>query len=165
MKKLFLFEYLFFLLGEFMADRINIASPIIEQEEIDNVVEVLKSGMIAQGPKVSEFEDNFAKWIGTKYAITTSSGTTALHTAMLACDIKEGDEVITVGFTFAASANSILYTGAKPVFIDICEDTFLMDPSKIEEAITDKTKAILVVQLYGQSADMDTILEIAKKHD
>ena len=147
-----------------MADRINIASPIIEQEEIDNVVEVLKSGMIAQGPKVSEFEDNFAKWIGTKYAITTSSGTTALHTAMLACDIKEGDEVITVGFTFAASANSILYTGAKPVFIDICEDTFLMDPSKIEEAITDKTKAILVVQLYGQSADMDTILEIAKKH-
>lgn len=165
MKKLFLFEYLFFLLGEFMADRINIASPIIEQEEIDNVVEVLKSGMIAQGPKVSEFEDNFAKWIGTKYAITTSSGTTALHTAMLACDIKEGDEVITVGFTFAASANSILYTGAKPVFIDICEDTFLMDHSKIEEAITDKTKAILVVQLYGQSADMDTILEIAKKHD
>ncbi len=148
-----------------MADRINIAKPIIGQEEIDNVVEVLKSGIIAQGPKVSEFEEEFAKWIGSDYAIATSSGTTALHTALLACGIGEGDEVITVGFTFAASSNSILYTGAKPVFIDIYEDTFLMDPTKIEEAITDKTKAILVVQLYGQSAEMDSIAEIAKKHN
>ncbi|WP_295721287.1 DegT/DnrJ/EryC1/StrS aminotransferase family protein [uncultured Methanobrevibacter sp.] len=148
-----------------MADRINIAKPIIGQEEIDNVVEVLKSGMIAQGPKVSEFEDEFAKWIGSDYAIATSSGTTALHTALLACGIGKGDEVITVGFTFVASSNSILYTGAKPVFVDIYEDTFLIDPSKIEDAITDKTKAILVVQLYGQSAEMDSIVKIAKKHN
>ncbi|AGN17411.1 DegT/DnrJ/EryC1/StrS aminotransferase family protein [Methanobrevibacter sp. AbM4] len=145
--------------------KINIAKPIIEQEEIDNVVEVLKSGMIAQGPKVSEFEEKFAQWIGTKYGISTSSGTTALHTALLACGIGEGDEVITVGFTFAATSNSVLYTGARPVFVDIDEDTFTMDPSKIEDAITDKTKAILVVQLYGQSADMDPILDIAHKHN
>ena len=145
--------------------KINIAKPIIEQEEIDNVVEVLKSGMIAQGPKVSEFEEKFAQWIGTKYGISTSSGTTALHTALLACGIGEGDEVITVGFTFAATSNSVLYTGARPVFVDIDEDTFTMDPSKIEDAITDKTKTILVVQLYGQSADMDPILDIAHKHN
>ena len=85
--------------------------------------------------------------------------------ALLACGIGEGDEVITFGFTFSASSNSILYTGAKPVFIDICEDTFLMDPTKTEEAITNKTKAILVVQLYGQSAHMDVINEISKKHN
>lgn len=151
-------------LGDLMA-KINIASPIIEQEEIDNVVEVLKSGMIAQGPKVTEFEKEFAKWIGTDYGIATNNGTSALHTTMLACGIGKGDEVITTPFTFAATSNAALYVGARPVFVDIDEDTFNLDPSKIEEAITDKTKAIVVVQLYGQSADMDPILEIAKKHD
>ena len=145
--------------------KIPIANPIIGDEEIEEVVKVLKSGFIAQGPKVTEFEEKFAKFIGVKYAVATSSGTTALHTALLSCGIGEGDEVITSPFSFAATGNSILYTGARPVFVDIDIDTFNIDPDKIEEAITDKTKAIMPVQLYGQVADMDKVSEIAKKHD
>lgn len=148
-----------------MVDKINIAKPIIEEDEINAVVEVMKSGMIAQGPKVQEFEEKFAEYVNTEYAITTNSGTAALHVALLAAGIKTGDEVITSPFTFAASGNSILYTGAKPKFTDIDPETYTLDPNKIEEAITDKTKAILPVQLYGQSADMDPILEIAEKHN
>lgn len=145
--------------------RIPIANPIIGEEEIEEVVKVLKSGFIAQGPKVAEFEEKFAEFVGAKYAVATSSGTTALHVALLSCGIGKGDEVITTPFTFAATGNSILYTGARPVFVDIDEDTFNINPEKIEEAITPKTKAIMPVQLYGQSADMDKINEIAKKHD
>ena len=149
-----------------MADiKVSIASPVIEEEEINAVIEVMKSGMIAQGPKVIEFEDEFAKYVGAKYGIATNSGTSALHVALLAAGIGEGDEVITTPFTFAATGNSILYTGARPVFVDIDPETFTIDPSKIEEAITDKTKAIMPVQLYGQSADMDAIMKIAKEHD
>jgi len=144
--------------------KIPIASPIIGEEEIEEVVKVLRSGFIAQGPKVAEFEEKFAEYIGTKYAVATSSGTTALHVALLSCGIKKGDEVITTSFSFAATGNSILYTGAKPVFIDIDPGTFNIDPNKIEDAITEKTKAIMPVQLYGQAADMDKINEIAKKH-
>ena len=149
-----------------MADiKVSIASPIIEDEEINAVIEVMKSGMIAQGPKVIEFEEKFAEYVGAKYGIATNSGTSALHVALLAAGIGEGDEVITTPFTFAATGNSVLYTGAKPVFVDIDPETFTIDPSKIEEAITDKTKAIMPVQLYGQAADMDAIMEIAKEHD
>ena len=149
-----------------MADiKVSIASPVIEDEEINAVVDVMKSGMIAQGPKVIEFEEEFAKFVGAKYGIATNSGTSALHVALLAAGIGEGDEVITTPFTFAATGNSILYTGAKPVFVDIDPDTFTIDPTKIEEAITDKTKAIMPVQLYGQSADMDAIMKIAKEND
>ncbi|MBQ6813403.1 MAG: DegT/DnrJ/EryC1/StrS family aminotransferase [Methanobrevibacter sp.] len=145
--------------------KVSIASPIIEDEEINAVVEVMKSGMIAQGPRVIEFEEKFAEYVGAKYGIATNSGTSALHTALLAAGIGEGDEVITTPFTFAATGNSILYTGARPVFVDVDEDTFTIDPAKIEDAITDKTKAIMPVQLYGQSADMDPIMKIAKEHD
>ena len=149
-----------------MADiKVSIASPVIEEEEINAVIDVMKSGMIAQGPKVIEFEEEFAKYVGAKYGIATNSGTSALHVAILAAGIGEGDEVITTPFTFAATGNSILYTGARPVFVDIDPETFTIDPSKIEEAITDKTKAIMPVQLYGQSADMDAIMKIAKEHD
>ncbi len=149
-----------------MADiKVPIAKPIIGEAEIENVVEVLKSGMIAQGPKVAEFEEKFANWVGAKYGIATNSGTAALHVALLACGIGPGDEVITTPFTFIASGNAIVYTGATPVFADIDLDTYDIDPLTIEDLITDKTKAILPVQLYGQSADMDKIREIAKKHD
>lgn len=149
-----------------MADiKVSIASPVIEDEEINAVIDVMKSGMIAQGPKVIEFEEDFAKFVGAKYGIATNSGTSALHVALLAAGIGEGDEVITSPFTFAATGNSILYTGARPVFVDIDPETFTIDPSKIEEAITDKTKAIMPVQLYGQSADMDAIMKIAKEND
>ena len=149
-----------------MADiKVSIASPVIEEEEINAVIDVMKSGMIAQGPKVIEFEEEFATYVGAKYGIATNSGTSALHVALLAAGIGEGDEVITTPFTFAATGNSILYTGARPVFVDIDPETFTIDPAKIEEAITDKTKAIMPVQLYGQSADMEPIMKIAKEHD
>ena len=149
-----------------MADiKVSIASPVIEEEEINAVIEVMKSGMIAQGPRVIEFEEEFAKYVGAKYGIATNSGTSALHVALLAAGIGEGDEVITTPFTFAATGNSILYTGAKPIFVDIDPETFTLDPCQIEDAITDKTKAIMPVQLYGQSADMDAIMKIAKEHD
>jgi dTDP-4-amino-4,6-dideoxygalactose transaminase len=145
--------------------KIPIASPIIGDEEIEEVVKVLKSGFIAQGPKVAEFEKKFAKFVNSEYAVATSSGTTALHTSLLSCKIGKGDEVITTPFSFAATGNSILYTGARPVFVDINPETFNIDFNNIEEAITDKTKAILPVHLYGQVADMDEISKIAKKHD
>ena len=144
---------------------IPIAKPLIADEEIEEVVKVLKSGFIAQGPKVAEFEKKFAEYIGVKHAVATSSGTTALHTALLAAGIKAGDEVITTPFTFAATSNSALYVGAKPVFVDIDPETYNIDPKKLEEAVTDKTRAIIPVHLYGQPADMDPICKIAEEHD
>ena len=145
--------------------KVPIAKPIIGDEEIENVVEVLKSGMIAQGPRVEEFEKKFAEWVGAKYGIAVNSGTAALHVALLSCGIGEGDEVITTPFTFIASGNSIAYTGAKPVFADIDLKTYTIDPDSIEGLINENTKAILPVQLYGQSANMEKINEIAEKHD
>jgi perosamine synthetase len=143
---------------------IPIANPIIEDEEIQEVVEVLKSGFIAQGPKVAEFEEKFAEYVGTDYAVATSSGTTALHLALLAAGVGEGDEVITTPFSFAATGNSVLYTGARPVFVDIDPETYNLDPLKIEEALNPQTKAILPVHLYGQPADMDPIMKIASEN-
>jgi perosamine synthetase len=144
---------------------INMAKPQIGAEEKKAVMEVLDSGIIAQGPRVKAFEEAFAVMCGTKHAIATTSGTTALHTALLAHGIGEGDEVITTAFTFIASANSILYVGARPVFIDIDPATFNLNPALIEAAITPRTKAILPVHLYGLSCDMDAIQAIAKKHN
>ena len=144
--------------------KIPIAKPIIGEEEIENVVEVLRSGMIAQGPRVEEFEQKFAEWVGAEYGIAVNSGTAALHVALLSCDIGPGDEVITTPFTFIASGNSIVYTGAKPVFADIDLKTYTLNPDAIEDLITENTKAIVPVQLYGQSAEMDRINEIAEKY-
>lgn len=144
---------------------ISIAKPMMGPEEKQAVLEVLDSGVLAQGPRVELFEKGFAEMCGVKHAIATSSGTTALHTALMAHGIGEGDEVITSSFTFIASANSVLYTNAKPIFVDIDPKTFNMDPAKIEAAITKKTKAIMPVHLFGLSCDMDAILSIAKKHN
>ncbi len=143
---------------------INIAKPMIGEEEKQAVLEVLDSGILAQGPRVKAFEEAFAEMCGAKYAIATSSGTTALHAALLALKIGPGDEVITTPFTFIASANSVLYTGAKPVFVDIDPATFNINPRLIEAAITPKTRAILPVHLFGLSSDMDPILALAKKY-
>ena len=143
---------------------IPIAKPLIGEEEKRAVMEVLDSSVLAQGPKVAAFEEAFARMVGVKYAIATSSGTTALHTALLAHGISAGDEVITPSFTFIASANSVLYVGARPVFVDIDPATFNLDPAKIEAAITPRTKAIMPVHLFGLTADMDPIMEIARKH-
>ena len=142
---------------------IHMAKPQIGEEEKKAVMEVLDSGILAQGPRVKSFEDEFASMCGTKHAIATTSGTTALHLALLAHGIGKDDEVITSAFTFIASANSILFVGAKPVFVDIDPRTFNMAPSKIEAAITKKTKAILPVHLYGLPCDMAPIMGIAEK--
>lgn len=143
---------------------IPIAKPLIGNEEIENVLAVLKSGTIAEGPKVKEFEEAFAKYVGVKHAVAVNSGTAALHVALLARGIGKGDEVITVPFTFIATANSILYTGAKPVFTDVEADTFNIDPEGIEDKITKNTKAIIPVDLYGHPAEMKAIMDIAKDH-
>lgn len=144
---------------------IRIAKPLIGKEEKEAVLRVLNSGCLAQGPEVEAFEKEFAKFCETKYAVATTSGTTALQLVLLSLGIGSGDEVITTPFSFIASSNSILYTGAKPVFCDIEEDTFNIDSEKIEDLITTKTKAILPVHLYGHPADMDKILKIAKKYN
>jgi dTDP-4-amino-4,6-dideoxygalactose transaminase len=145
--------------------KINMAKPIIGPEEKQAVMDVLDSGIIAQGPRVKEFEEAFAGMAGTSHAIATTSGTTALHLALLAHGIGEGDEVITSPFTFIASANSVLFVGAKPVFVDIDPKTYNIDPSAIENAITDRTKAIIPVHLFGLMCEMDAIMKIAKKYN
>ena len=142
---------------------IPIAKPLIGKEEKDAVQAVMDSGVIAQGPRVKEFEEKFAKYVGAEYAVATSSGTTALHIALLANGVGPGDEVITTAFTFIASANVILFCGAKPVFADIGED-YNINPEGIAQKITPKTKAMLPVHLYGQPADMRAIMDLAQEH-
>jgi len=144
---------------------ISIAKPYIGDEEKKLVMEVLDSGMLAQGPKVAALEEAFAELCNVKHAIATTSGTTALHAALLSHDIGPGDEVITSPFTFIASANSVLFTGARPVFVDIDPETFNIDPALIEDAITPQTKAILPIHLYGYVCDMDAIMDIAERHN
>jgi perosamine synthetase len=144
---------------------IPIASPALGPEEIRAVVRVLKSGNLTQGKSVHEFEDKFSSFIGTKHGIACSSGTSALQVGLEAIGIKEGDEVITTPFTFVATGNSILYNGAVPVFADIDSRTFNIDPVKMESKITEKTKAVMVVHLYGQPCDMSSIEKICNEND
>jgi len=132
------------------------------EEEQRAVWDVMKSGQLAQGPRVNEFERQFARYVGTKHAIATSNGTTALYLAQLAAGIGPSDEVITSAFTFIASATTITFCGAKPVFADIDPRTFNLDPESIRRQVTAKTKAIQPVHLYGQTAAMDEIAEIAE---
>lgn len=143
---------------------IHIANPMLGEEEKRAVMDVLDSGMLVQGAIVEEFEKKFAQYIGTDYAVATSSGTTALHLALLALGIGPGDEVITTPFSFIATANSILFCGAKPVFADIDSKTFNINVDRIREKITPKTKALLPVHLYGHPAEMDKIMEIAREN-
>ncbi len=129
------------------------------------VIEVLRSGSYILGKHNKALQEEFSKYLGAKYSVALNSGTDALHLALRALDIGAGDEVITVAFTFVATTEAIGIVGATPVFVDIDKDTFNMDASKIEAAITPKTKAILPVHLYGQPCDMDAIMKIAKKHN
>src|SRR5512147_3343828 len=143
---------------------IPVSKPYIGEAEKQAVMEVLDSGMLAQGPRTAKFEERWAQMCGVKHAIATSSGTTALHLALLAHGIGKGDEVITTPFTFIASANSILFTGAKPVFVDVDPETFNLNPALIEKAITPRTKAVMPVHLYGYVCDMDAIQFVADRH-
>ncbi len=144
---------------------INIAKPLIGPGEKKAVAEVLESGMLADGPKVREFEEKFAEFCGTKFAVAASSGTTSLHAALLALGVGPGDEVITTPFSFFATASTIGFCGATPVFADVNPGTYNIDPSKIGDCVTVRTKAIMPVHLYGQPAEMDAINEIAEEHD
>ncbi|MEA1993790.1 MAG: DegT/DnrJ/EryC1/StrS family aminotransferase [Euryarchaeota archaeon] len=135
---------------------------MIDKEEIEAVTEVLKSGMLAQGEKVELFEKKFSEFIGTQYGIAVSSGTTALITSLLAHKIKK--EVITTPFTFISSVNSIIFTGGRPVFVDINEE-YNIDLDKVHERITPKTEAVMPVHLYGNPCDMAGIMDIVEDHD
>ena len=129
------------------------------------VCEVLRSGSYILGPNTKALESELAEFIGCKYTVGLNSGTDALHLALRAMDIGQGDEVITTAFTFVATTEAIGIVGAKPVFVDIDKDTFNIDASKIEAAITPRTKAIIPVHLYGQPCDMDVIMDVAKRHN
>lgn len=143
---------------------IPISKPIIGEEEVRAVVDVLRSGMLVQGKKTQELERRFAEFCGVKHAVALNSGTAAIHAALYALGIKEGDEVITAPFTFVASANPVLMQGGRIVFADILPDTFAIDPACIERAITKKTKAIIPIDLFGLAADYSSIQKIADQH-
>ncbi|WP_308801647.1 UDP-4-amino-4,6-dideoxy-N-acetyl-beta-L-altrosamine transaminase [Agathobacter sp.] len=136
----------------------------IEQDDIQAVVDVLKSDFLTTGPKIAEFEQIVADYVGAKYAVAISNGTSALHAACFAAGIGPGDEVITTPLTFAASANCVLYCGGTPVFADVDPKTYNIDPEDIRRKITDRTKAIIAVHLAGQPCDMDAIHSIAREH-
>jgi len=136
----------------------------IDEQDKNSVIEALSSDWLTTGPKVIEFEETFAKKVGSKYAVAVNSGTAALHASVFAADIGLGDEVITTPMTFAASANCVLYQGARPVFADIREDTLNIDPDKVKKLVTEKTKAIIAVDYGGQPADIDELKEIASEN-
>ena len=137
----------------------------IDEEDIQAVIEVLRSDFLTTGPKIKEFEQKFAEAVGAKYAVAVSNGTAALHAACYAAGIVEGDEVIVTPITFAASANCILYRGGVPVFADIDPKTYNIAPKEIRKKITAKTKAIIPVHFTGQPCDMDEINKIAKEYN
>lgn len=147
---------------------IPINMPKTGEEEAQAVLEVMRKGpltnALGQGPKVLEFEKNYAKFAGVKHAVAVNNGTAALNAALLAVGVKHGDEVIVPSFTFVATAESVVFAGAKPVFADINPETYTLSPEDVEKAVTSKTKAILPVDLYGYSADMKPLREIAEKH-
>jgi len=147
-----------------MRDYIHFAQPLFGKEEKKELLEALDSGWVTLGPRTKQFEEDFAKYVGAKFAVGVTSCTAALHLSLLAAGVGINDEVITTIFTFSATANTIIHTGATPVFVDIDPLTFNIDPAEIEKKVNKKTKAIVVMHYGGQSCDMDAIMKIAKKH-
>lgn len=147
-----------------MSTVIPAAKPIIGEDERAAVDRVLASGMVAQGPEVAAFEEEFSQIVDGRHSVAVNSGTSALHLALIAIGIKPGDEVIVPSFTFAATANSVRLAGGVPVFVDIDPATFCIDPAAVEAAITDRTRAVMPVHLYGHPADMDALTPIATRH-
>jgi dTDP-4-amino-4,6-dideoxygalactose transaminase len=146
-------------------DYLVFGSPLIEEPEIQEVVDTLESAWLGTGPKVSKFEDIFKEYTGAKFAMALNSCTAGLHLAMLVTGVRQGDEVITTPLTFCSTANAIIHTGATPVFVDVEKESMNIDPAKIEEAITPRTRAIIPVHLAGRPCDMDAIMDIARRHD
>jgi len=145
---------------------IPVCEPTIGKDELKNVTNCIETNWISSiGKYIKEFEEKFSKYCNAKHGITTNSGTTALHLALISLDIGGGDEVILPTLTMVATADAVVYTGAKPVFVDSEPKTWNIDVKKIEEKINDKTKAIIPVHIYGHPVDMDAILEIAKKYN
>jgi perosamine synthetase len=136
----------------------------IGEDDIQAVVDVLRSDWLTTGPKVGEFEEAFAAWVGAKYAVSFSSGTAALHGAAFAAGLEPGDEAITTPMTFAATANCVLYQGATPVFADVSADTLNLDPEQVAPRITSRTRAILPMDYAGHPAELDAILDVAARH-
>lgn len=136
----------------------------IDDADIQAVVEVLKSDYLTCGPKINELEEKLCQLTGAKYAVACSNGTAALHLACMAAGVQKGDEVITTPITFAASANCALYCGARPVFADINEETFNINPESVEMLTGEKTKAVVAVDFTGQSAELDRLLSHCHKH-
>lgn len=139
-------------------------SPRIEEDEIREVEDSLRTGWLGTGPKVDKFQRLFQKYIGSKYAIALNSCTAALHLAMLVTGVREGDEVITSPLTFCATANAVIHTGAKPIFVDVNRQTMNINPILIERSITKKTKAIIPVHFAGRPCDMAPIMDIARRY-
>jgi perosamine synthetase len=148
-----------------MIEKIPLAKPYVGKEEIKALTQVIRSGQLSLGPKLPEFEKKFAALIGVRHAVAVNSGTSGLHLCLKSLNIKPGDEVITTSFSFVASSNPVIYEGAKPVFADIDEKTYNIDPEKLKAAITNKTKALVIVHLFGQPCDMDAIMKIAGERD
>ena len=146
-------------------DFLVFGSPLIGTDEIDEVVACMNSGWLGSGPKVAQFEEDFKRYVNTPYAVAVNSCTAALHLAILAAGIKPGDEVITTPLTFCATVNAIIHAGATPVLVDVDPHTMNIDPARIEEKITSRTKAILPVHFAGRPCDMNSICAIAKTHD
>jgi dTDP-4-amino-4,6-dideoxygalactose transaminase len=145
--------------------RIPLARPSVGEEELAAIQRVFESGMLTEWNVTAEFEKEFAKYLGVKHAVATTSCTTAMDLALLALELKHGDEVIVPDFTYPATGNVVFHVGAKPVLVDIDAKTFNVNPERIEEAITSRTKAVIPVHLFGQCAEMNTIMEIAEKHE
>jgi len=146
-------------------EKIPLHRPFIDEDEINQVKQVLKSGWLTKGPKAEELENECLEYLSVKYAVAVTSCTAALHLALLGLDVGQGDEVLVADYTFPATGHTVLYCGAIPKFIDINPKTYNIDPYLIEKNITERTKAIIPVHTFGQPADMDSIMNIARKYD
>ncbi len=145
--------------------KLPIAKPYLGKEEAQLAYDTILTNWVTQGPRVQEFEENFAKYVGSKYAVALSNCTTALHLAMIVAGIKAGDEVICPSMSYIATANSIMYVGATPVFAEVNPETYNIDVKYTESLITPKTKAILIVHQIGMPADIDAFKDLCKKHN